>query len=169
MADRVDVTCRHGTYPGLRSGRVCVYEFEIPEQYEVRGSERTQRVFVLLDEHIQLNQPLTFPDPFADWWYVDLVEVDEEDRFITVTDHWLDIAVPPDRQPYRVMDGDELGEAILGGHITAEQVARGLIRFQQFLERYLHGPLDERGFEALATGWHDFPPKSLTPLWSVSI
>lgn len=169
MPERVQVTCRHGTYPGIRSGRVCAYEFQIPDKYPIRGTDRTQRVYVLLDEHIQLHQPLTFLEPFQDWWYVDLVEASELDRLVTIADHWLDVAVPPDGQPYRVMDGDEFAEALVGGHVTMEQVANGLQRFQHFLDSYLHGPLSERGFDALSSGWHDFPPAVLSTLRSFPI
>lgn len=169
MGERIEVTCRHGTYPGIRIGRVCAYEFEIPDKYEVRGPGRTQRVFVLLDDHIQLNQPLTFPEPFGDWWYVDLVEVTETAETVAVADHWLDVAVPPAGQPYRVMDGHEFADALLAGQVTPDQVASGLRRFQHFLDRYLHGPLDERGFDAVAGSWHDFPPSAIEPLTGVPI
>jgi hypothetical protein len=167
--DRVQVTCRHGSYPGIRSGRVCAYEFSVPEHYEIRGTDRTQRAFVLLDEHIQLQNPLTFLEPFEEWWYVDLVQVHEGDLDITVVDHWLDVAVPPDGQPYRVMDGDEFADAVADGKITLEQATNGIRRLQEFLDRYLHGPLDVRGFDALATGWHDFPPKALAVVRSARI
>ena len=169
MGERIQVTCRHGTYPGIRVERVCAYEFEIPDEYEVRGQERTQRVFVLLDEHIQLNQPLTFPEPFRDWWYVDLVEVTETAKAVSVADHWLDVAVPPAGQPYRVMDGHEFADALLAEEVTPEQVASGLRRLQHFLDQYLHGPLDERGFDALGRSWHDFPPAALEPLRAIPI
>lgn len=138
VGERVEVSCRHGTYPGVRVGRVCAYEFEIPDKYEVRGHDRTQRVFVMLDEHIQLNQPLTFPEAFEDWWYVDLVEVVEVGDTISVADHWLDVAVPPAGHPYRVMDG-ELADALVAGQVSTEQVAAGLRRFQHFL-----GPIPPR-------------------------
>jgi hypothetical protein len=39
----------------------------------------------MLDEHIQLHQPLTFPEPLRDWWYVDLVEVTESGDTVSPT------------------------------------------------------------------------------------
>ena len=148
---------------------MCAYEFDIPAQHEVRGSDRTQRAFVLLDEHIQLQQPLTFLGQFEEWWYVDLVEVTEVEDHITIVDHWLDVAVPPDGQPYRVMDGHEFGDALRAGAISMEQAADGLLRFQHFLDQYLHGPLAERNFDATSRSWYNFPPASLAPVWSAPI
>lgn len=169
MPDSVAVTCRHGTYPGIRSGRVGAYEFRVPDEYAVRGVGRLQRVFLLLDDHIQVHQPLTFPEQYRDWWYVDLVRITETKTSIAVVDHWLDVAVPPDGMPYRVMDGDELGEALREGKVTAEEVAVGLVRFQAFLDRYLHGPLAQRGYDGMNSSWHDFPPAALREVDTAAI
>lgn len=63
-----------------------------------------------------------------------------------------------------MIDGDEFGHAVLTGQLMIEQAAEGLRRLQGFLDRYLHGPLDQRGFDTLATEWHDFPPPALNPV-----
>jgi len=68
-----------GPFDGLRVGRVLVYEFEVPEEYLRPGADACQRVFVLLDENIQLNQPVVFSPDQHGWWYVDLVHIEEAD------------------------------------------------------------------------------------------
>lgn len=167
--ERVEVRCRHGVYPGIRAGRVAAYEFAIPAEYHVRGDNRVQRSFLLLDEHVQLQEPLTFSAEFEGWWYVDLVEVDEGASGITVADHWLDVVVPPAGQPYQLRDLDEFGEALLAGQVTPEQAAAGLGRFQAFIDTYLHGPDRVTKHLELATSWYDFPPAALDPLRAVPI
>ena len=83
----ISVTCRHGVYPGVRLGRVASYDFEIPSEHEVADpTNRVQRAFLLLDDHIQLQQPLTFLGAYAGWWYVDLVSITENGPAITVVD-----------------------------------------------------------------------------------
>ena len=163
MTDReaVEVTCRHGAYPGVRIGRVASYDFEIPAQHPVVDErERTQRVFLLLDEHIQLQQPRSFLGAYADWWYVDLVEIAEAGPSIVVADHWVDLVVPPFGQPYQLRDLDEFAVALSTGALTAKQAADGLARVQRFVDAHLHGPLVPEP----RTDWFDFPPTAIEPL-----
>ncbi len=150
--------------PGIRVGRVAAYEFDIPDRLSVRlGASRRQRAFLLLDESIQLNQPVVFPKERAGWWYVDLVEISERGSRIQVADHYLDFIVGPPGLPYRVLDMDELGEAMINGALTAEQVAHVLSAGQAFVDRYLQGK-DHYGPE-----WPDFPPVALDPVREIAI
>ena len=148
MTEPVEVTSRLGTFPGVRLGRVARYEFE--------GTP----LFLLLDDHVQLHQPPGFTGVYAGWWYVDLVELTEDETTITVVDHWVDVVVPPWGDPFQVRDLDELGEAIAAGAITAEQAAIGLTRVQRFLDTHLRGELRAE----LQDDWADFPPKAIEPL-----
>ncbi len=60
---RGDLPC-----PGVQSGRVAAYEFDIPEGMYVRpDAGRRQRAFLLLDESAQLNQPVVFKPERAGW------------------------------------------------------------------------------------------------------
>lgn len=159
--ESVEVTCRHGTYPGVRIGRVASYDFEIPMRHELADpQDRTQRMFLLLDEHLQLNQPRTFLGPYAGWWYVDLVEITEDAAAITVVDHWIDVVVPPFGQPYQLLDLDEFGDALASGGLPADQAAIDLTRFQRFVDTYLRGELEMEP----RTDWADFPPQAIEPL-----
>lgn len=153
----------------MRHGNVAAYDFEIPVSYRVHGPARRQRVFLLVDEHIQLNQPLTFFPPRSGWWYVDLVEIDVAGDHLTVVDHWIDVLVPPPGQPYRVIDIDEFADAMHSGQLPAGDAIDGLRRLQAFLDRHLHGSRDDPHRYEPRDRWPDFPPAALDPLLDVSI
>lgn len=156
---RGDLAC-----PGVRVGRVAAYEFDIPEHLWVRpGAGRRQRVFLLLDESIQLNQPVIYKENRAGWWYVDLVEIDERGDIIGVRDRYVDFLVGPPELPYRVLDLDELGDAMLAGILTPTQAADVLTAAQTFADRYLQRKGD------YTAGWPDFPPAALEPLRDITI
>jgi Protein of unknown function (DUF402) len=72
------------------------------------GGPHVQRMFVLLDDGVQLNQPVLFPRPQQGWWYCDLVRFQDEGDLIRVEDLWIDVIVGPPDHPYRVLDLDEV-------------------------------------------------------------
>lgn len=150
--------------PGIRAGRVAAYEFDIPEDMYVRpNAGRRQRVFLLLDESAQLDQPVVFKPHRAGWWYIDLVEIHEQGDTIHVADHYADLIVGPPGLPYRVLDLDELGEALTSGALTVAQVAHVLAATQAFVDRHLQGK-DHTG-----PGWPDFPPAALAAVRDTEI
>lgn len=160
------VTCRHpkatahrphGTYEGLRWRDICVYHYEIPGPYAVRGDSRLQRMFVMIDDGIQLCRPITFPERYADWWYVDVVDVVDTREGLTVVDRWLDVVVPPAGTPYQLRDLDEFGEAAASGALTPSEVRAALRDLQRFIDLHLQGK--SRPFEDVAHSWSDFPPE----------
>jgi hypothetical protein len=161
--DPVTVIGRYGTCPGLRIGRAAAYEFQFDEEDpRARGrairdefADRIQRVFVLLDEHIQLNQPIVSTSYWDDWWYVDLVEIEEHDDLITIRDQYVDLIVPPDVQPYRVVDLDELGDALQSGRLSVDNAVQALRNLQSFIDAHLHLRTAEM------TAWRDFPPAAI--------
>jgi hypothetical protein len=151
-------------YPGVRLGRVAAYEFDIPEDTYVRpDAGRRQRAFLLLDESAQLNQPVVFRPERAGWWYIDLVEIREQGSTIHVVDHYVDIIVGPAGFPYRVLDLHELGEALITGALTAQQVAHVLAATQAFVDRHLQGK------SHCGPDWPDFPPAALAPVREVEL
>lgn len=154
-----------GPFPGVRSGAVATYEFEIVEPHYVRpGISRMQRVYLLLDQGIQLNQPIVFKPHQAGWWYIDLVEIGSSTPGqITVTDHFLDVIVGPPGHPYRVLDIDELGDAIEAGRITLDKAIAGMRNFQRFLDQHLNRRTE------VEVEWPDFPPAALAPVWEAPI
>lgn len=160
------ITVLRGDLPcsGVRVGRVAAYEFDIPEGMYVRpDAGRRQRAYLLLDEAAQLNQPVVFPPERAGWWYVDLVDIGEVGDTVHVVDHYVDFIVGPPGFPYRILDLHELGEAMISGKLTRQQVAHVLAATQAFADRYLQGK-GHHGPE-----WPDFPPAALAPVRDIAI
>ncbi|MEV3985803.1 hypothetical protein [Nonomuraea sp. NPDC049758] len=164
LQERVTVVRGELPCPGGRVGRVAAYEFDIPEGRYVRpGAGRRQRAFLLLDESVQLHQPVVFGPERAGWWYIDLVGIRESGDTVRVADHYVDFVVGPPGLPYRVLDLHELGEALTSGRLTARQVADVLAAAQAFADKHLqgeghHGPQ-----------WPDFPPAALSAVREVEI
>lgn len=141
-----------GPLPGLRLGDVVAYEFELPERFEPwPGRTRLERTFVLLDVGVSFANPLwqraTEPgggpvvemDPRGkESWYVDLVTVEDHGDRYTFRDLYLDLIVPTDGRPYRMLALDEFADAMADGTMTLEDAVDGLRRWQRFLDRHLH-------------------------------
>lgn len=116
-----------------------------------------RRYFWLLDEGAQLIY-----EPFG-WrreWYVDLVSIarDEADGVpvFTVVDQYVDVVVEGPHGPaYRLIDLDEVAEALAAGAIDAPTMAGILHRTQAFLDRHLH-----RG--------NTFPPRDIRPYFAAN-
>lgn len=66
-------------------------------------------------------------------FYVDVVEIDIDDGVWTTTDLYLDLAVRRSRS-LRVVDTDELLEAVLAGHVAPERAQRALERAYRTVE-----------------------------------
>lgn len=166
-----DLGSLFGPLPGFRAGDVVSYEFELPERFEPwPGRTRLERTFVLLDVGVSFANPcwvratepdgsVTEMDPRGiDSWYVDLVTVEEDlDRY-TFRDLYVDVIVPTDGRPYRMLDLDEFADALADGMLSLEDAVAGLRRWQRFLDRYLHAD------RWPPTEWSDFPPASIRSL-----
>ncbi|HXT94234.1 MAG TPA: hypothetical protein VN714_33795 [Trebonia sp.] len=113
-----------------------------------------RRYFWLLGEDVQLVYE---PFGWRDEWYVDLVSVSESDSdgayCYTVSDELVDIVVEGTGPAYRIIDLDEIGDALATGRVTAAQLGRTLASAQRFLDRYLH-----RGAR--------FPPPQIAPFFA---
>jgi hypothetical protein len=113
-----------------------------------------RRYFWLLGEDVQLVY-----EPFGwhDEWYVDLVSVSESDSgetaCYTVSDELVDIVVESMGPTYRIIDLDEIADALASGRVTGGQLGRTLASAQRFLDRYLH-----RGAR--------FPPPQIAPFFA---
>jgi len=163
-----------GPLPAVRDGNVLAYEFALPPQF-VPWPNRTnvERTFVLLDLGISFAQPcwqyLVNPDgsrtPGVDAdsnadrsWYVDLVEVTHAREAVTVRDLFADVIVSCDGRGLRLLDLDEMADALEHNVLTTHQLVDGLRRWQSFFDRHLHVARDPR------RGWRDFPPASIRQL-----
>lgn len=73
-------------------------------------------------------------------------------------DQYIDVIVPTDGRPYRMLDLDEFADAVRDGALSLVEALDGLGRWQRFLDRHLHSQ------RFPATGWTDFPPATIAPL-----
>lgn len=155
-----------GPLPGVRSGEAVVYEMDVHPRWftdpRPTGPVR-QRVYVLPAQQVQLQQPVAWTLDREDWWYVDLIEVDDQGDCLALRDDYLDFIVGPPDRPYRIVDMDEYAEALSEGKVTAARVAEGLRAAQTFAERHLHRqPFSE-------PPWPDFPPADIQPLFGMRV
>jgi predicted RNA-binding protein associated with RNAse of E/G family len=91
-------------------------------------------------------------------WYVDLVTVSTSSNVITVRDLYADVMVPEDGRHQRILDLDELADAVEDGTLELATALDGLRRWQRFFDLHLHHDRDPRD------RWTDFPPRRLHAL-----
>lgn len=144
---------------GLRHDGVVAYNWG----WTQKGVQQVQRTFVLLDDGIQISQPIPFPPDQQGWWYCDLVRVVAEGDLIRVDDLWIDVIVGPPDRPYRVLDLDEYGQALAAGDLSLADAVDGLIRMQRFLDRRLNRHHD------VPQQWADFPPAAVQELLTADL
>lgn len=166
-----DLAFQFGPLPGFRFGDVVAYEFALPERFEPwPGRTRLERTFVLLDVGVSFANPCwvreTKPDGSVvevdprgrDSWYVDLITIESQgDRYL-FRDLYLDVIVPTDGRPYRILDFDDYADALADGTLSVETAIDGLRRWQRFVDRYLHGA------RWPTSTWADFPPSAIRHL-----
>jgi len=130
---------------GGRVGSVLYFDYARSEGGNIRFG-------VLPDEDAMVaHRP--WPIQYAEW-VVHLVQcsrMSELPERWSVVDREVDILVDRDRQTYRVIDLDDLGDEIAAGRIASEQARRTLRSTQEFLDRYVHGG-------------GRFPPSALVPI-----
>jgi hypothetical protein len=144
---------------GLRLGDIVAYDWG----FHYQGRDYEQRSFVLLDDGVQINQPVIFPAEQRGWWYCDLVSVTGDGGLLWVDDLWIDVIVGPPDQPYRLLDLHEYGEAIAAGQLSVADAVDGLSHMQRFLDRRLN-----RRHDAVR-GWPDFPPAAVEAMLTMEL
>lgn len=167
-----------GPLPALRSGNVVAYEFKLPDRFVAwPGQSLVQRSFLLTDVGVDLSLPcwrdsVTASGELAPGidsdrecsatWYVDLVDVTDHGDRLEVRDLYIDVMVPTDGRPYRLLDLDEFADALENGELPQDVAVDALRRWQAFLDRYLHVG------ESPRLGWADFPPTCMNDLWQLN-
>jgi hypothetical protein len=149
-----------GPFPGVRLCEAIAYEFHLDPTLTPRpGTTRLERVYVLLDLGVQLSNPPSWHGTDAACWYVDLVTITNNNGGqFQVWDLYVDVIVATDGRHYRMLDLDELADAIHDGALPLAEGLDGLGRWQRFLDRHLHTQ------RMPAAGWTDFPPAAIAPL-----
>jgi hypothetical protein len=119
-----------------------------------------RRYYWLLDEGVQLVY-----EPFG-WrgeWYVDVVSfaprADPEPTY-RVTDRYIDLVVEGMGPTYRMLDLDELAEAVAAGALDAPEAGRALVNAQRFVDNYLHrgAPFPPPQIRPHFSAEHRYPP-----------
>lgn len=159
--ERVEVEWRQRPtpIPALRDGIAIAWDFEHPEHHVVPNEGRTlrERNYLLVDVGVKLVNPCWWGESERGTWYVDLVQVEQIGNLYKVRDLYLDLIVPIDGRPYRMLDLDEFGDAIERGAIDLATAVDGLRRWHIFLDKYIHmaGKIDTQ------VGWSNFPPNKI--------
>jgi hypothetical protein len=150
--------------PAVRIGDVVAWDLRrpVPTPDDPARTWR-ERTFLLLDVGVQLKLPHWWREDEPETWYVDLVKVDREGECLVVRDLYLDLIVPTDGRPYRMLDLHEFGDALASGELSVDHAVDGLHRWQAFLDRHVH----RRGQRDLVPVWRDFPPARIQPLIDV--
>jgi hypothetical protein len=143
--------------PALRDGNVLGWDYLAPD------TGTFGRSFLLIDLGVKLTIPPFWIQRGDPIWYVDLAIVTREDDLYRVIDLDIDVFVPVDGRPYRILDLDEFADAIDDNEFTLAEATDGLRRWQRFLDAHLHlfGPGD------VQQGWRDFPPAAIASLDSL--
>jgi hypothetical protein len=141
--------------PAVRVGRVLMRD-------ELAGPHRgPRRVFWLLDEGVQL---IYEPFGWIDEWYVDVVciQARRDDGRLTyhVTDEYADIIVEGMGPAYRMIDLDQLADALSAASIDSARAAEALRCAQRFVDQYLHrgGPFPPPQIRGFFASDHRYPP-----------
>jgi hypothetical protein len=155
--------------PALQDGSVVAWDYH---DELVPGA--VGRSYLLLEHGVKFSIPPIWTKRKDPIWYVDLAIVTREDDLYRVLDLDIDVFVPTDGRPYRMLDLDELADAIESGEFTLEEAMDGLRRWQRFLDTYLHcfdridpatGPRPDH--RDVRPGWRDFPPAAIASLASL--
>jgi hypothetical protein len=151
--------------PALRDGDVLGWEYLAPD------TGTTGRSYLLLNLGVKLTIPPIWMQRGDPLWYVDLAIVTREDDLYRVVDLDIDVFVPTDGRPYRMLDLDELADAIEDGEFILAEAMDGLRRWQRFLDTHLHrfaqvdDPWQDRSGQLdVQPGWRDFPPAAIASL-----
>jgi len=144
------------------------YEFVLPDQFiPWPGLDRLERAYVLLDLGISMSKPgwrrmvteagdvilgIDHDQAEPRTWYIDLIDVADDEGRLIFRDLWIDVMVPTDGRHYRMLDLDEFADAVDQQELPLAVATDGLRRWQRFLDEFLHHERDPRGT------WTDFPP-----------
>ena len=152
----VKVTTRVGVFDGTLDGPMAFFDGPV---FVERDTAVLQRSYLLLTEGVKLTRPCSWTDHRAGAWYIDIVDCQVRPGEVTVIDRYIDFIVPADANgPYRVLDLDELGDALRNEGLTVEDAARALRNAQAFVDTHLH-----RVGERQRGTWKDFPPAVVVP------
>jgi hypothetical protein len=152
--ESVRVVTRVGVFEGFSDGRVIYFDGPV---FVSDDEAILQRNYLLVNEGVKLTRPGRWDDDWrAGAWYVDVVECFVREEEVTVLDRYIDFIVPATPSLYRVLDMEELADALSAGDISVAAAAKALRAAQAFVDTYLHRVGERQG-----PSWKDFPPASI--------
>lgn len=130
----ITIRSRLGEYPGFTDEQVAVFD-----RFSASAG-RVVRHYVLLDESTKLMYE---PWDWKERWYIDLVAVRWADAdTLELDDLYLDVIVEGSGPTYRMIDLEELADALASGEVSVETMHAPMQRLQRFLDDHLHGGKD---------------------------
>ncbi len=136
------IRSRLGDITGRTDGVVAAFD----HAYEPGGP--VMRHYLLLDESVKLMHE---PWGWRDCWQADLVAIGwADDATIDLDDLYIDVIVEGNGPTYRMIDLDDLADALASGKVCGRTLHEPLRGLQRFLDAHLHGG-------------KDFPPRCLRP------
>lgn len=130
----ITIRSRLGELPGQANEEVAVFDRFDPK------AGRVVRHFVLLGESVKLMHE---PWGWKDRWYVDLVQIRwAGPDTLELEDLYLDVIVEGSGPTYRMIDIEELADALQSGAVSVETLHEPLRCLQRFLDDHLHGGKD---------------------------
>jgi predicted RNA-binding protein associated with RNAse of E/G family len=145
---KITVRSRLGEIPGFINESTA--ETDTPavaffDRFDAKAG-RVVRHFVFIDEAVKLMHE---PWDWKDRWYIDLVEVRwADENTLELDDLYVDVIVEGNGPIYRMIDLEELADALRDQKISVERIHEPLCRLQRFLDEHLHGG-------------KDFPPEAI--------
>ncbi len=144
----ITIRSRLGEIVGVTDGEVAAFDRFDPK------ADRIVRHYVLLKESTKLMHE---PWGWKDRWYVDLVDIRRIDEdTIELDDLYLDVIVEGNGPTYRMIDMEELADALVDQKVSIETLRGPFHCLQRFLDSHLHGG-------------KDFPPVALQPFYEIEL
>ncbi|MBT3273984.1 MAG: DUF402 domain-containing protein [Spirochaetales bacterium] len=138
----ITIRSRLGEFTGQTDGQVAFFNRD-----DVKTGKMV-RHFVLLGKGVKLMYE---PWGWEHEWYADIISIDQiQDDIIELRDLLVDIIIEGDGPTYRVIDLDDLADAVENGSISPNDHGDCLRKLQRFLDKHLHAG-------------KDFPPKIIEP------
>ena len=142
----ITIRSRLGEFTGLTDETTALFDRFDPK------AGRVVRHYILLHEAVKLMYE---PWGWKNRWYIDLINVRWVDAdTLELDDLWVDVIVEGSGPTYRIIDLEELADALSCGKVSVETMAEPLHRLQRFLDDHLHGG-------------KDFPPAVLQPFHEI--
>lgn len=130
----ITIKSRLGEIQGESDGRIAYFDCYDPK------AQKDIRHFVFLEESIKLMYE---PWGWKDKWYADLIKIEWISKNeINLKDLYLDIVIENKGTTYRMIDFDDLANALVQGLTNINELEIPLKNLQVFLDNHLHGGKD---------------------------